>query len=370
MGLKLTPFTVAGKVNSGAFQKSCAIAQSCSASASAIILPLLPADYEKLLLELQELHGGPAYLHQAGVVVYSEQAGFIGDDAAFVRWLEANDVRGIAASTNSNGKQPSWDEVAEKQFQSLLTESGRTFAFLELDADGEGSIGRLVFELYPDLAPKTCDNFLELCEKSEGGYKGSPIHRVKAGAWLQAGDTATGNGDGGASASGHALPDESFAIHHDTYGILGMANTGHVHSAQSQFYVTFAPCPCFDQKYVAFGKLVDGTKLLRYLEEVDTSNERPLQALTIVGAGRIVPLTPSDKSFYEDEDAAAAKLQAMHKGRLKRKEMQERKAAAAKLQAVKRGQAARKEAEEQKAAAVKMQSLQRGRKARRAPPAA
>lgn len=44
--------------------------------------------------------------------------------------------------------------------------------------------------------------FFELCEKSEGGYKGSPIHRIKAGAWLQAGDTATGNGDGGASASG------------------------------------------------------------------------------------------------------------------------------------------------------------------------
>lgn len=68
--------------------------------------------------------------------------------------------------------------------------------------------------------------------------------------------------------AGHALPDESFEIRHDTYGILGMANTGRVHSAQSQFYVTFAPCPCFDHQYVAFGKLVDGTKLLRYLEEV------------------------------------------------------------------------------------------------------
>ena len=365
--LTLTPFTVAGRINSGAFQKAKAVATKCDAAASATILELLPSEYDKVLTKLANEYGGPAYLHEAGVAVFSEQAGFIGDDVKLVKWLRANKVGGVTEALNSQGKGKNWDTMAEQEFQKLLCESDRTFAFMELTVESEGVIGRLVFELFPQLAPKTCENFFALCEKESGGYPGSPIHRIKPRGWLQGGDVVSGNGDGGATASGSALPDESFHIKHAEYGILGMANTGVPHSATSQFYVTFAPCPSFDNSYVAFGVLADGHKLLKYLEIMDSANERPRANLYISAAGKVLPLDKAlAGAFYEDEDAAAAKLQAMHKARAQRKENAERKAAAARVQAAKRGQKARKEAREQREAAVKMQAIQRGRSSRKA----
>ena len=358
-GLKLTPFTVAGKINSGAFQKCKAIALACDASTSATILDLLPADYDKLLLKLQEEHGGPAYLHSAGVAVYSEVAGFIGDDVAFIKWLESNGVGGISKATNSNGKRVNFDQMADMEYEKLLCESDSTFAYLEFSFDGD-TVGRLVFQLFPELAPKTCANFLALCDAEAGGYVGTPIHRIKPGGWLQGGDVVTGNGDGSKSASGEPLPDESFHIKHGESGILGMANDG-PHTAQSQFYCTFAPTPSFDNVFVGFGKLADGAKLLKFLEEIDCANDRPRAELLISKAGKMSPQILSGKT---EEDAAAQKMQALQRGRAKRKELQERKQAAARVQAAKRGQKARQERKEQMEAATKVQAISRGRKAR------
>lgn len=311
-------------------------------------------------------YGGTAYLHEAGVAVYSKVAGFIGDDVALVHWLMQNNVNGVADATNSiNGKGANYDVAAAEAYRATLHESGRTFAFLELSFDGS-SIGRLLFELYPELAPKTCENFLALCEKGEGGYAGTPIHRIKAGGWLQGGDVVTGNGDGGASAAGGALADESFSIAHDHFGVLGMANVG-PHTATSQFYCTFAACPSFDKNYVAFGKLVDGSKLLRFIEAIETANDRPRAELLIAACGPATALSGEDaEAADEEEDAAAAKLQALHRARLARKEMQEQKEAAKRVQAAKRGQQARRERREQVEAATKMQAISRGRKSRAA----
>ena len=255
VNLKLTPFTVAGRINSGAFQKAKTIAGACDAAASATIIEVLPTEYAKLLVKLSQEYGGPAYLHESGVAVFSEQAGFIGDDAAFIKWLDKNGIGGYqSAIASKGGRGVQWDQMAEKAFQTLLCESEeRTFAFIALATEGEGELGRLVFELFPSLAPKTVDNFFALCAKESGGYVGSAIHRIKPGGWFQGGDVVTGGGNGGAAASGSGLPDESFHIKHSEYGILGMANNGKPHSATSQFYVTFAPTPSFDGHYGAFG---------------------------------------------------------------------------------------------------------------------
>ena len=115
------------------------------------------------------------------------------------------------------------------------------------------------------------------------------------------------------------------------------------------------------------GKLVDGHKLLAFLEDFDTKNERPLADLVIAAAGKVLPFTSPgvESDFYANEDEAAARLQSMHKARKVRQEQAERKQAAARIAAVKRGQKARQEVEEQKKAAVKMQAIQRGRNSRK-----
>jgi len=367
--LTLTPFTVAGRVNANRFHMAKAVALGCEAAPSCTVLELLPTEYAKLLVTLAEQYGGPAYMHEEGVCIYSEQAGWIGGTVAFFKWLEKNNVSDVQKAISSTGKGKNWSLIAEKQFQRVLCESERSFVFLELAVEGDGVIGRLVFELFPNLAPKTCDNFYALCEKQgAGGYTGTPIHRVKVGGWMQGGDVVTGNGDGGASASGSPLPDESFHIKHCEYGVLGMANQGTPHSATSQFYVTFAPCPSFNNRYVSFGKLVDGHKLLKFIEDSDVANERPRMNLTVSACGKVMPFTDTSiaSDFYASEDEAAAKLQSMHKARLQRKENADRKAAAARVQAAKRGQIARKEAKEQRDAAVKVQAISRGRNSRKA----
>jgi cyclophilin family peptidyl-prolyl cis-trans isomerase len=358
-GLVIAPFTVAGRINSGAYHKAKAIVEGCDAKSSATFEPLMPTEYEQRLLSLRTEYGGPAFLHEAGVVVYSETAGFIGDDAQLLTWLKRNHVVGADASANSDGMQESWDVIADEAYLSLLTESGLTFAFLELSQD-DGVIGRLVFELFPQLAPQACSNFLALCKD---GYLGTPIHRIKPGGWLQAGDVKTGNGDGGASSTGVPLPDESFAIEHAARGVLGMVNGG-PHTATSQFYVTLGACPFFDRKFVAFGKLVDGTRLLEYLESIDCSNERPRANLVISDAGMVERHEMEHYAASNEESEAATKLQSLTRARNKRKELQERKKAAARVQAAKRGQQARREAKQQKEAATKVQAISRGRKAR------
>jgi len=153
-------------------------------------------------------------------------------------------------------------------------------------------------------------------------------------------------------------------VSHSEMGVLGMANVG-PHTAASQFYVTFAPCPSFDKKYVAFGRLVDGAKLLGFLEQVDCQNERPKVAITISDAGRVSKKEVQMAEMSEDD--AAAKLQALQKGRMHRKEKQEQKEAAKRVQATRRGQQARKQRKEEEQAAVKMQAINRGRMQRKGP---
>ena len=82
---------------------------------------------------------------------------------------------------------------------------------------------RCIIELYTDICPKTCANFLSLCD---GKYAGTPVHRVMPTAFVQCGDIASGSGDGGEAADGGTFADESFAVNHSGAGIVAMANAG------------------------------------------------------------------------------------------------------------------------------------------------
>ncbi|KAG2489702.1 hypothetical protein HYH03_011809 [Edaphochlamys debaryana] len=141
----------------------------------------------------------------------------------------------------------------------------------------EKPLGTVVLELYTDIAPATCKNFLEFvkgCPK--GQYKNSPIHRVVKNGWIQGGDVVDGSGKGD---PGFVLPDETFAVKHDAPGILGMANKGESHTANTQFYITLSPLPFLDGKRVAFGKVLTKTGM-EYVESLQNlplyQNERPV----------------------------------------------------------------------------------------------
>jgi len=110
---------------------------------------------------------------------------------------------------------------------------------------------RLVIEMRPDLAPATVAQIKELTRR--GFYDGIVFHRVIAGFMAQTGDPK-GDGTGG---SGHPLKAE-FSNEKHVRGTVSMARTSDPNSADSQFFIIFAPASSLDGKYTIWGMVVSG----------------------------------------------------------------------------------------------------------------
>ncbi|XP_049856975.1 probable inactive peptidyl-prolyl cis-trans isomerase-like 6 [Schistocerca gregaria] len=172
-----------------------------------------------------------------------------------------------------------------------LTKTKRTHVYMDFTI-GKHPAGTIIFQLYSDLLPLTCENFKCLCTGEKGGndegillhYKNTLIHRVVKMGWLQGGDIENRIGGGGASIYGRTFPDESYCISHNRRGVLSMANDGR-HTNGSQFIITLQPAPWMDYYYVAFGQVVEGENTLKLLESVNTAYERPLADIEITGCG-------------------------------------------------------------------------------------
>ena len=132
-------------------------------------------------------------------------------------------------------------------------------------------------ELYPDVAPKTVENFEKLA--NEGFYDGLIFHRVIPGFMIQGGDPE-GTGMGG---PGYTIPGEFTAngfennLKHDR-GVLSMARSQHPDSAGSQFFIMHAKAPHLDGQYAAFGKITEGQNVIDSIASVRTNwQDRPVK---------------------------------------------------------------------------------------------
>jgi peptidylprolyl isomerase len=120
--------------------------------------------------------------------------------------------------------------------------------------------GRVVIQLLPDLAPKAVARVKELCRKHF--YDGTPFHRVIEGFMAQGGDP-TGTGTGGSGLG--PLPAEFTTKRHFLRGTVGAARTNDPNSADSQFFIMFAPAPSLDGKYTIWGQVVSG---MQFVDEI------------------------------------------------------------------------------------------------------
>jgi cyclophilin family peptidyl-prolyl cis-trans isomerase len=122
--------------------------------------------------------------------------------------------------------------------------------------------GRIVIELYPNIAPQHVERFKKLI--NEHFYDGTAIHRIDANLGIiQGGDPLTkGSNDamwGTGNSSYPNVPAEFSDIPYDR-GTVGAARTNDVNGANCQWYITLKRQPAFDNKYTVFGRVIDGIK--------------------------------------------------------------------------------------------------------------
>ncbi|MBQ3527222.1 MAG: peptidylprolyl isomerase [Clostridia bacterium] len=135
---------------------------------------------------------------------------------------------------------------------------------------------KITLELYPDIAPITVENFVNLAK--DGFYDGLIFHRVIAGFMIQGGDPM-GIGIGG---SGKNIKGE-FAINgvkndlSHKRGVISMARSQNYNSASSQFFICHADATFLDGQYAAFGKVTEGMETVDEIASVKTNmQDKPL----------------------------------------------------------------------------------------------
>jgi len=151
--------------------------------------------------------------------------------------------------------------------------------------------GTVVVRLFPDHAPKTVRNFVEL---AEGGrdwtdprtrqtgpaklYDGTIFHRVIPNFMIQGGDPlGTGTGGPGYTFADEFHPDLIF----DRPYLLAMANAGPGTNG-SQFFITTAPSPHLNRRHTIFGEVVSGSEVVDAISKAQTgSNDRPVDDVVL-----------------------------------------------------------------------------------------
>jgi len=132
-------------------------------------------------------------------------------------------------------------------------------------------------ELYPDVAPKTVENFVSLIQ--DHFFDGIIFHRVIKGFMIQGGDpTGTGMGGSEKTIPGEFLSNGFINELKHTRGVLSMARTMDPNSASSQFFIMHEDAPHLDGQYAAFGKVYEGIETVDEIANVRTDfRDKPLE---------------------------------------------------------------------------------------------
>ncbi len=147
--------------------------------------------------------------------------------------------------------------------------------------------GRVTIQLRPDAAPNHVERIRTLTR--QGFYNGIAFHRVIQGFMAQAGDP------GGTGAGGSTLPDiaAEFNTLPHVRGSVGMARTNDPNSANSQFYIMFAPGFALDNDYTVVGRVVGGMSFVDSITRGDPPANPTRILRASIGADNVPPPTAS-----------------------------------------------------------------------------
>ena len=178
---------------------------------------------------------------------------------------------------------------------------GNPHVYFDVNVSNQ-TAGRIEFELFKTIVPKTVENFRALTTGEKGigktgkklHYEGSHFHRIVPNFMIQGGDFTRGNGRGGESIYGTKFADEwgNGIIPHSQPGLLSMANAGKDTNG-AQFFITTVRTPHLNGKHVVFGQVVSGMDVVEKIEGVGSRNGEQSTRVTIVKCGEMGEVSPS-----------------------------------------------------------------------------
>lgn len=158
--------------------------------------------------------------------------------------------------------------------------------------------GAMTVEFWPDVAPKTVENFKKLAQS--GFYNGTCFHRIISGFMIQGGDPKTKDkaleAEWGTGGPGYTIKAEFNKKQH-VRGVLSMARAMHPDSAGSQFFICHGDARFLDGQYTAFGKVIKGDDVLEKIATtpcVSSGREKskPVKRIEVLS----VEIVPADSA--------------------------------------------------------------------------
>ena len=184
-----------------------------------------------------------------------------------------------SSKTNTNGANSNANAGAASNVKSAKPEPDSHVAVIET-----ADYGRIVIELYPNIAPQHVERFKRLI--IEKFYDGTAIHRIDAELGIiQGGDPLTKTGSPAMWGTGNSpypnVPAEFSDIPYER-GTLGAARTSDINGANCQWFITLKKQPAFDKQYTVFGRVVDGIKNAEIIMNAPTVEGTPRPSDKIV----------------------------------------------------------------------------------------
>ncbi|CAM9402450.1 unnamed protein product, partial [Ectocarpus fasciculatus] len=260
------------------------------AKVSVVFQQMMEVDFIIRMKELRKEHGGAYFTHNYGhcVRLNGEYVGYLMD----LTRLAVSEYNVFDAEV---ANMITFQNVAKEETENLCKSLDRPVVFFDFVSDDSSgpAYGRVIIELFSDLCPNACNNFIKLCQGGSAGagvafhYQNTVVHRVVQDGWLQCGDIVDGSGGNSVSSTGNPIEDECYSVDFgdEKGGILGYVSSG-PHSNGSQFFVTVGPCAWMNNNKVGFGRVLQGYDVLAQINRAPCRNQRPLPDITIGKCGK------------------------------------------------------------------------------------
>jgi len=177
-----------------------------------------------------------------------------------------------------NEKSPATKEANANAAKDANAKTGvKPQADTEVAVIETADYGRVVIELYPNVAPKMVERFKKLIK--EHFYDGTAVHRVDASLGIiQGGDPLTKGSNTAVYGTGNSpYPNVAAEFSDIPYerGTVGAARTQDVNGANCQWFITLKKQPAFDKKYTVFGRVIDGINNAEVVMHAPTEQGTP-----------------------------------------------------------------------------------------------